>query len=246
MSGALAGPSGRPAGGDRRPARARQLVRGEGHRRRHRAADYVALNGEHAFGDPETVVVEVQVAAALPPAQVLHECLARAQRLWARDAIDVVAAAAEAATVLAEAASTFAADDLEHLTCYWDTTTGARAIQMEAERLLHPDSTIAAARIAPDAVAAAFGHRYRRILVEKTRDAIVIRRTTSAGPVADVASAAAAFGQALRRTGLALHLERSEPVTCAELFGAIRRHGTAAPAPWSATPQTTAASSRSG
>ena len=150
----------------------------------------VSIGGPRAFGTAETVVVEGQVAQALTPAQVLYECLARGRYLWAGDALDTAAAVTRDPTALAEAATSFALADLKWVTSCWRSSTEARASAMDAEPLLQNESGIDAARIgseAAEAAEAAINHRYRRIVIERSGDEVVVRRTTPAGPLAPVA-----------------------------------------------------------
>jgi len=184
----------------------------------------VSIGGPRAFGAAETVIVEGQVARALTPAQVLHECLARGQYLWARDALDTAAAVTRDRTALAEAASSFALADLKGVASCWRSSNGARVIAMDAEPLLQNESGIEPARIGSEAAEAAINHRYRRIVIERSGDEVVVRRTTPAGPLADVACNANDVGQVLRRIGLLAHLDRNGPVSGAELLAAVRRH----------------------
>ena len=146
------------------------------------------------------------------------------RHLWARDALDTAAAVTRDRTALAEAASSFALADLKRATSCWRSSTGARAIAMNAEPLLQNESGIDPARIGSEAAEAAINHRYRRIVIERSGDEVVIRRATPAGPLADVACNADDVAQVLRRTGLLAHLDRNGPVSGAELLAALRRH----------------------
>ena len=186
--------------------------------------------------DPEQghaeALVDGEKEVVLSSAQVLRGKLERCGRLLARDAFDVVTAAAADPAALATAAGMLSEERAGAIQAAWEEAAAALA-RDSREQI---EGTPARYRLDPAGLGAAASralgaHRCRRLEVRLDGGRLTIRKTIESGPLSWERYAAADDAGALVRSGVAAHLNHNGPVTALQLLAAIRTAAAAAGEP---------------